>query len=162
MATFLVSGSLALIACSDDPDPKIEGEKTDAAAAATTDGSSPSDGATALGPDGTIAEAAAPDVKLPDGALQECKTKAATNPKPACANCACDNCLPELKACEDDAPCLALRNCAQAKNCCDELCVLTNCFGELNAAGGVGGESTKRATAVRDCTQKATCNCCGS
>jgi len=92
--------------------------------------------------------------------LQECKAKAATNPDPACANCACDSCLAELKACEADATCVALRNCAQKNNCCDEVCVLLKCGTELQAAGGISGPGTTKAKAVKDCTVKATCNCC--
>ncbi len=157
----LVAGSVTVIACSGDSDPTLGSAAPDAATIAT-DGA-PADGATTTpGAEASVPDGSVPDVQLTDASLAECKTKAASNPKPACASCACDNCLPALKACEDDAACLALRNCAQAKNCCDELCVLTNCFGELNAAGGVGGASTNRATAVRDCTENAKCNCCGS
>ncbi|MBE7479281.1 MAG: hypothetical protein HS104_04715 [Polyangiaceae bacterium] len=92
--------------------------------------------------------------------LAECKAKAATNPDPACANCACDSCLTELKACEADATCVGLRNCAQKNNCCDEICVLLKCGTELQAAGGVNGPGTTKASAVKDCTVKNTCNCC--
>jgi hypothetical protein len=94
--------------------------------------------------------------------LAKCKTEAASNPKPACANCACDHCLTELAACEADPSCVALRNCVQSKNCgCnDQLCVLTKCGSELTAAGGIGGPGTTKAIAVGDCTTANTCNCC--
>jgi hypothetical protein len=94
--------------------------------------------------------------------LAECKAQAASNPNPACANCACDNCLNELQACEADPTCVALRNCAQTNNCCDEFCVLLSCGNELTAAGGIGGPGANKAIAVRDCTETASCNCCGN
>lgn len=90
--------------------------------------------------------------------LAECKAQAATNPDPACANCACDNCLTEIQKCEQSPECVALRDCAQANNCCDAACAIGPCGAEVSAAvsAGVLGD----ATAVGDCVNTAQCNCC--
>jgi hypothetical protein len=67
-----------------------------------------------------------------------------------------------LTACQTDPACIALRECAQDK-CpgCDQICVALQCGPELQAAAGLGGESTAKAIAVRDCTNDNQCNCCG-
>jgi hypothetical protein len=90
----------------------------------------------------------------------ECQAQATQQPNPACASCACDHCLTELQACEADPTCVGLRTCALQNNCCDELCVLTRCGGELQQAGGLQGAGTQKAIAVRDCTEQNQCNCC--
>ncbi|MBI4703180.1 MAG: hypothetical protein HY744_18845 [Deltaproteobacteria bacterium] len=92
--------------------------------------------------------------------LEKCKEKAQASSKPECALCACESCLDVLAACEADPGCVGLRTCALTNNCCDEICVISKCMDELAAAGGPSGEGTKKVIAVRDCTDKAGCNCC--
>lgn len=129
-------------------------------AAGASSGGSSSGGAASGGAAGSASGGASSGGAGGGDALAQCKAQAASNPNPACANCACDNCLNELKACEADTTCVNLRNCAQKNNCCDELCVLLKCGSELQAAGGAQGPGTTKASAVKDCTVKNTCNCC--
>jgi hypothetical protein len=132
------------------------GSSTGTPASSGSGGDTGSGGTGATGGDGSGGDPGAGG----NGALAECKEQAMTNPNPRCADCACDNCLAELQECEADPTCVALRTCAQANDCCDEICVLLNCGDELEAAGGVGGPGTNKVTAVRDCTEAASCNCC--
>jgi hypothetical protein len=175
---FLVGGTMAACGGSDSSGPSSTGGtssggsagastggSTSGGAAGTSSGGAPSGGAAGAATGGAPSGGAAGTSSGGTGGggdpLAECKAQAANNPNPACANCACDNCLNELIACEQDPTCQALRNCAQQNNCCDEFCVALSCFAELQAAGGIGGPGTNKATAVRDCTEQASCNCCG-
>ena len=92
--------------------------------------------------------------------LQECLDGAQEQADPACATCACNNCLAEITTCEADQTCVDLRVCSLENNCCDELCVLVACMDELTAAGGLSGAGTAAAIALKDCTEANSCACC--
>jgi hypothetical protein len=93
-------------------------------------------------------------------ALMQCLEQAKASMDPLCGECACNKCLNELVACEMDAKCKALRECSVKNMCCDPACVTTKCPNELNAAGGLGGESTGKAIALRNCVTEMNCPCC--
>src|SRR6185503_13561614 len=138
----VVSVALGVVfACSGSTTPDVP--TAPAGDAGTSESSASNDGAS--GGDSTNAtETGSADVVSPPqdanpSDLAACKAKAANNPKPACANCACDHCLSALIACDANPKCVALRECAQQQGCCDEVCVLLKCGDALNAAGGIGG-----------------------
>jgi hypothetical protein len=76
----------------------------------------------------------------------------------ACEDCACNNCLPELMACQQDPGCVAIRMCAQEAGCTGIGC-LEPCGDVINANGGAFGPSAGLASDLSDCYEAACGNC---
>ncbi len=68
----------------------------------------------------------------------------------ACGECGCNNCLPELQACEDDEGCVAIRECAR-ENMCTGLDCLEFCQEIIDMYGGLVGPSAMQALVVSGC-----------
>jgi hypothetical protein len=79
--------------------------------------------------------------------VEECLKQAGND---ACAQCACNNCIEELKKCEDDEGCKAIRQCAQ-DNMCSGFGCLQPCGDTINMYGGVGGPSAMLALELSQC-----------
>lgn len=88
------------------------------------------------------------------GALDMCLDMAAD----ACEECACNNCLPEVMACQADPGCVEIRMCAQEAGCTGIGC-LGPCGDVINANGGPLGPSAGLASALSDCYEGACANC---
>ncbi len=76
----------------------------------------------------------------------------------ACGECACNECLPELSACEDDEGCTAIRMCAQEAMCSGLGC-LRPCGDVIDANGGIIGMSAAIAQALGGCIDMS-CDAC--
>jgi hypothetical protein len=88
------------------------------------------------------------------GALDTCLEMAVD----ACEQCACNNCLAELTACQEDPGCVEIRTCAQQAGCTGVGC-LGPCGDVINANGGPLGQSAGLASALSDCYEGACANC---
>lgn len=88
-----------------------------------------------------------------DSDLEVCLGQATND----CEICACNNCLAELSACEDDPGCIAVRMCAQETGCVGLGC-LGVCGDVIEEAGGLGGESVMLALQLSDCYEAASCD----
>jgi hypothetical protein len=88
------------------------------------------------------------------GALEMCLDMAADG----CEECACENCLDEVTACQMDPGCVEIRMCAQENDCTGIAC-LGPCGDVINANGGPLGESAGLASALSDCYEGACADC---
>jgi hypothetical protein len=77
----------------------------------------------------------------------------------ACGECACNNCLEELSACQADEGCTAIRECAQ-EAMCGGLDCLGPCGDTINMYGGLGGPSAMMALALSGCADMACADQC--
>lgn len=68
-------------------------------------------------------------------------------PNDPCGNCACDNCLAELDACNQDEGCKAIRECAQETGCTDA----PSCFMLCGNVIGMYPGSIGTAQNIADC-----------
>ena len=74
------------------------------------------------------------------------------------ATCNCSNCACELQACQMDADCTAIRECAQATGCNGIDCLdPTTCGDVIDAAGGPTGTGATLALQLSTCNQGAMC-----
>lgn len=77
-----------------------------------------------------------------------------------CSVCACTNCFFELQACQADAGCVAIRECAQETGCIGIACYTDgHCTKVIDANGGPLGDSASLARDVSDCVEDAACPC---
>lgn len=67
-----------------------------------------------------------------------------------CEICACNNCLDQLLACQQDAGCVEIRMCAQETGCTGLDC-LGACGDVIDGAGGPLGPSASQALMLSDC-----------
>ncbi len=92
-------------------------------------------------------------------AIARCKQKA--EDVGTCAevgDCACDNCNCELAKCETDADCVAIRGCAQEKDCVSVACYAPEtCMDVIDEHGGIGGSGVALGTALSTCIETAAC-----
>lgn len=77
----------------------------------------------------------------------------------ACGECACNNCLDELSACNADAGCTAIRECAQEAMCGGIDC-LGPCGDTINENGGLAGASAGLALELSGCIDNNCANDC--
>lgn len=75
----------------------------------------------------------------------------------ACGECACNNCLAELSACNADPGCTAIRECAQEAMCSGLAC-LGPCGETIDDNGGFAGPSAMLALTLSGCIDD---NCAG-
>lgn len=80
--------------------------------------------------------------------IKECKMQA--DPPSDCSDCMCENCLQELQACEADAGCVAIRQCAEETGCTGVGC-LDACGDVIDMYGGFLGKSAMIGLAVNEC-----------
>lgn len=92
-----------------------------------------------------------------DDEVAQCKMML-PDPNDACGNCACENCLEELQACQADEGCTAIRECAQA-NMCSGFDCLGPCGDVINDHGGPLGASGMLGLTLNNCIQDANCPC---
>src|SRR5687768_2279062 len=77
---------------------------------------------------------------------------------PEVGDCNCMSCACELGACEADAGCTAIRECAQMTGCLGLECLEPeNCMMVIEDAGGVAGTSGMIALALSGCVEGAGC-----
>lgn len=76
----------------------------------------------------------------------------------ACETCACNLCLDPLYACEQDAGCVAMRDCAEQAGCEGPDC-LEPCGAVIDMYGGPFGSSGALALELSDCLAS-TCPAC--
>ena len=69
----------------------------------------------------------------------------------ACEICGCNSCLDTLEACELDAGCVAMRECAQASGCTDTVSCYEACQSVIDQYGAALGESAGLAAALSEC-----------
>ncbi|HWB81299.1 MAG TPA: hypothetical protein VG755_40330 [Nannocystaceae bacterium] len=86
--------------------------------------------------------------------LDHCLEEAATS----CEECACNSCLPQLMACQEDPGCVAIRMCAQESGCTGIEC-LGPCGEVIDANGGPFGPSAGLASMVSSCYTDACDGC---
>jgi hypothetical protein len=75
-----------------------------------------------------------------------------------CESCACNSCLDPLYACQQDAGCVAMRDCAEQSGCVGADC-LEPCGAVIDMYGGPFGSSGALALALSDCLS-ASCPVC--
>lgn len=126
-----------------------DGAADDAGPAGT---SGPADGGGDAPPpadDGMMDDGAADDAADDAGGpAAECLAQATNE----CETCACNTCLAELQACEQDAGCVAIRMCAQA-NMCTGIGCLGPCGDVIDQNGGAFGPSAGLAKALSECVE---------
>jgi hypothetical protein len=81
--------------------------------------------------------------------VQECLKQAGGD---MCRECACNNCIKEVKDCEVDMGCKAIHQCSEDNNCSGFGC-LQPCGDTINMYGGVGGPSAMLALALSQCVE---------
>lgn len=81
------------------------------------------------------------------------------NPGDPCGVCACNECLEELQACNEDAGCTAIRECAQEAGCGGIDC-LGPCGDIIQMNGGPFGPSGMKAQAIGTCVDMQCANDC--
>lgn len=86
-----------------------------------------------------------------DPVLDACLAMA-TNP---CEQCACNMCLDPLYACQQDAGCVAMRDCAEMSGCQGAEACYSACMGVIDQYGGPFGDSAALALALSDCLEPA-------
>ena len=82
------------------------------------------------------------------------------DPGDACGECACNNCLEDLQACQADEGCTAIRMCAQ-ENMCGGIDCLGPCGATIDKYGGLGGKSAQLGLALSGCIDASCANQCG-
>ncbi len=120
-----------------------EGTTGGASSSTTAGGGSETDGGSTTG-GGTTGEP--PDPAEIEMCLEEVEEG------DACGECGCNNCLPELQACEDDEGCVAIRECAR-ENMCTGLDCLDFCQEIIDMYGGLVGPSAMQALVVSGCIE---------
>lgn len=113
-------------------------------------GSSADEGGTAPASDegGGEASGGVGDTGTGDPVLDACLDIATTE----CETCACNLCLDPLYACQQDAGCVAMRDCAQMSGCVGTGC-LEPCGAVIDMYGGPFGASGALALALSDCLE---------
>ncbi|WAS93907.1 hypothetical protein [Nannocystis punicea] len=86
-----------------------------------------------------------------DDELMQCLEN--VNPGDPCGECACTECLEELQACEADAGCTAIRECAQEAGCGGIDC-LGPCGDIIQMNGGPFGPSGMLAQQIGTCVDQ--------
>lgn len=81
------------------------------------------------------------------------------DPGDACGECACNNCLEDLQACQADEGCTAIRMCAQ-DNMCGGIDCLGPCGATIDKYGGLGGKSAQLGLALSGCIDGSCANEC--
>lgn len=112
------------------------------------------DGPAETGDDGPVETGDGPAETGDGGPAQECLDMAAND----CEVCACENCLPQLQACQMDPGCVEIRMCAQ-ENMCTGIECLGPCGDVIDANGGAFGESASLASDLSDCYEGACPGC---
>ena len=82
------------------------------------------------------------------GPAAECLQQAANE----CETCACNTCLAQLQACEQDPGCVAIRMCAQ-QNMCTGIGCLGPCGDVIDENGGALGPSAGLARDLSECVE---------
>lgn len=82
------------------------------------------------------------------GPAAECLAQATNE----CETCACNTCLSQLQACEQDPGCVAIRMCAQ-QNMCTGIGCLGPCGAVIDEHGGAFGPSAGLASMLSDCVE---------
>ncbi|WAS96455.1 hypothetical protein [Nannocystis punicea] len=105
-----------------------------------------------FGPSGMLAQNIGTCVdagcQVPCGAVQQCL--AAVHPGDPCGECACTKCLDEMQACQKDAGCKAIRDCAAEAGCGGIDC-LGPCGDVIQMNGGPFGPSGMLAQEIGTC-----------
>lgn len=108
--------------------------------------SDPSDPASTTSPPG---ETSGPGQTAGDPVLDACLEVAANE----CETCGCTQCLDMLHACELDAGCVQIRECAQQSGCTDATSCYEACEDVINANGGVLGDPAALAAELAECME---------
>ena len=133
----------------DDGDPSASGPNDSGPSGEDgpqTTGDPSDDGAATSGPSGESSGGGAGSEGGGDPALMNCLDMAASD----CEECACNNCLTQLMACQQDPGCVAIRMCAQ-QNMCTGIECLGPCGDVIDANGGAFGPSAGLASDLSDC-----------
>lgn len=147
----------------DTDDPGAEEGDTDGDGAATGGAEDDAAGGDDAGPAGTGGPADGGDDAPPPadtgpvddggaddagGPAAECLAQAMNE----CETCACNTCLTQLQACEQDPGCVAIRMCAQ-QNMCTGIGCLGPCGAVIDEHGGALGPSAGLASMLSDCVE---------
>jgi len=132
---------------------------------ASTSGDPPTTGepATTTGPDATTttdATASTTDPGTTTGGDPVAQCLMMIEPGDACGECACNNCLEDLQACQADEGCTAIRMCAQ-DNMCGGIDCLGPCGATIDKYGGLGGKSAQLGLALSGCIDDSCADQCG-
>ncbi|MEM6990929.1 MAG: hypothetical protein AAF721_10540 [Myxococcota bacterium] len=116
----------------------------------STPGGSSEGGSTAAGP---MCDSTDP------AAITECEATAmGMGTCPEVYECVCGSCVCELAACQEDAGCVAIRDCAQETGCLGLDCyMMETCMEVIDANGGPVGDSASIAISLSTCTEGAAC-----
>ncbi|HWB82459.1 MAG TPA: hypothetical protein VG755_46170 [Nannocystaceae bacterium] len=118
-------------------------------APASDGGSNADEGGTApASDDGGEASGGVGETGTGDPVLDACLEIAVTE----CETCGCNLCLDPLYACQQDAGCVAMRDCAQMTGCVGTGC-LEPCGAVIEMYGGPFGASGALALALSDCLE---------